>query len=115
MEGLESFKQIKGDTMARGAMYEIVIVQDERMVMHEEIKELTPLHVVYELNNDVLKSNYSVDFTGNNQQTTIEMKYAVTGNNLLWKSLFVLSKSYFQKEGQKQLDLFKKMIESLPE
>jgi uncharacterized protein YndB with AHSA1/START domain len=114
--GLESFRQIQGDSLMPGAVYEIIIRQDKRMVMQEEVKEMTkPIRIGYELNNNVLKSQYSFDFVGKDGQTQITSTYRVTGKNLMWKSLFVLSKSYFRKGSMEQLESLKKLIESLPD
>lgn len=115
IEGLESFKQIRGDSLVPGAVYEMVILQDERMVMQEEVKEvIKPARVAYELNNDVLKSEYSFDFIDKHAQTQINGTYKVTGNNLIWKSVFVLFRSTFSKGSQQQLEAVKKLVESTP-
>lgn len=114
-EWLESFESLtlkSGEHLTLGSTYEIVITDDDhRMVMNEKIIEVNaPTKVTYELNNDVLKSEFSFSFEGTTS-TTITNKYKITGNNLLWKSILLLSKSYMTTEAQKQLEGLKKVIE----
>jgi len=59
----------------------------------------------------VLKSEFSFSFEGTTS-TTITSRYKIKGNNILWKSILFLSKSYMTSEGQKQLEGLKKVIES---
>jgi len=113
LEGFESLTLKSGELLATGSTYEIVVTDDgHRMVMNEKIIEVSaPTKISYELNNDVLKSEFSFSFEGTTS-TTITSRYKIKGNNILWKSILFLSKSYMTSEGQKQLEGLKKVIES---
>ena len=112
LEGFESLTLKSGEQLAKGSTYEIIITDDgHRMVMNEKIIEVNaPSKVSYELNNDVLKSEFSFSFEGTTS-STITSRYKITGNNILWKSILFLSKSYMTTEAQKQLEGLKKVIE----
>lgn len=112
LEGFESLTLKSGEQLSVGSTYEIVITDDgHRMAMNEKIIEVNaPTRVIYELNNDVLKSEFSFSFEGTTS-TTVTSKYKITGNNILWKSILFLSKSYMTTEAQKQLEGLKKVIE----
>ena len=112
LEVFESLTLKSGEPLSTGSMYELV-VNDEghRMVMSEKIKEVTaPVSASFELDNDVLKSEYSFAFKGTTS-TTITSHYKITGNNILWKSILFLSKSYMVNAAQQQLEALKKVIE----
>jgi hypothetical protein len=112
LKGFESLTLKNGDSLAAGSTYEIVVTDDgHRMVMNEKIIDVTaPTRVSYELTNDVLKSEFSFSFEGTTS-TRITSKYKITGNNILWKSILFLSKSYMTSSGQEQLEELKKIIE----
>ena len=112
LEGFESLTLKSGEQLAKGSTYEIIITDDgHRMVMSEKIIEVNaPTKVVYELNNDVLRSEFSFSFEGTTS-STITSRYKITGNNILWKSILFLSKSCMTTEAQKQLEGLKKVIE----
>lgn len=112
LEGFESLTLKSGEQLTLGSTYEIVITDDgHRMVMNEKIIEVNaPTKVTYELNNDALKSEFSFSFEGINS-TTVTTKYKITGNNVLWRSILLLSKSYMSTEAKKQLEGLKNVIE----
>lgn len=112
LEGFESLTLKSGEPLAPGSLYEIVINDEgHRMVMSEKIIAVNaPARISYELNNDVLKSEFSFSFEGTDS-TVIKSQYKITGNNIFWKALLFLSKSYMTRSGQAQLDLLKKVIE----
>ena len=112
LEGFESLSLKSGEPRTAGSQYEIVVNDhNKRMVMSEKIIEINaPTKVSYELNNDVLKSEFSFSFDGPTS-TTITSKYKITGNNLIWKSILFLSKSYMTSSGQEQLEALKNVIE----
>lgn len=112
LRGFESLTLKSGDSLAVGSLYEIVVTdEDHRMVMSEKIIEVNaPTKVLYELNNDVLKSEFAFSFEGTTS-TTITSKYKITGNNMLWKSILLISKSYMTNASADQLQLLKAVIE----
>lgn len=114
--GFESLTLKSGELMKVGSTYEFVINDhDEKMVMSEAIKEVSePNSISYELNNDVLKSEYTFSFKGDSTSTTINSHHKVTGNNLIWKSILFLSKSYMESSVQEQLTGLKRVIETQP-
>ncbi|GHN00849.1 hypothetical protein WSM22_23380 [Cytophagales bacterium WSM2-2] len=116
MPGFESLTLKKGDSLTLGSQYEIVINDgSEQMVMNERITELAaPSKVSYELNNDVLKSESTFSFEGDSTSTTINCYYKITGNNVAWKSILLLSKSYMSGSASSQLESLKKVIEQQP-
>jgi carbon monoxide dehydrogenase subunit G len=112
LKGFESLTLKSGDSLAVGSVYEITVTDDgHRMVMSEKLTEVNaPTRVSYQLNNDVLKSEYSFSFEGQSS-TKITSHYKITGNNIFWKSILRLSKSYMTGEAADQLSLLKKVIE----
>lgn len=114
MSGFESLTPEKGDSLAVGSEYEIVIVDGERMEMRERITAVKPFHSVsYELSNDVLTSDYTFVFEGEGT-TLIRAHYKVTGNNIVWKSILFHFKGAISSSSQEQLNLLKKVIEQQP-
>lgn len=115
LPGFESLTLKAGDTLAIGSSYEIVVNDHhKRMIMLEKITGvIAPSSISYELNNDVLKSEYSYSFEGSSS-TKISGHFKITGNNIVWKSILILSKSYMTSSSQNQLSLLKKVIEQQP-
>lgn len=113
MPGLVRITLKRGEHLKAGAEYEIVIRQDKIYIMQETLKEVRPPEwAAYELTNDVMTSVYHYQLIPKSSQTEIHNLYQVTGNNLVWKSILFLSKSYLQQASQLQLDMLKKEIES---
>lgn len=115
LPGFESLTLKGGDSLAVGSQYEIIITEDDhRMVMSEQITEVNaPSKISYELNNDVLKSEFSYSFKGASS-TIITGHFKVTGNNIAWRSVLFLSKSYMTGATENQLTSLKKVIEAQP-
>ena len=112
MDGFKSLELQSGQPLEAGSTYQIVIEQGERMVMHEELKEIRENEfVAFELNNDMLKSEFSYTLEPSGNGTRITTQYQVTGKNLLWKSVFALSSSYFSESDEKMLQGLKRTIE----
>jgi uncharacterized protein YndB with AHSA1/START domain len=113
MDGFESVTLKEGEYLAVGSNYEIVINSgNERMVMQEQLLQIkAPEKITYQLDNDVLKSEYTFSFEGA-ETTTITSRYKITGANLIWRSILFLSKSYMADQSQAQLDGLKKVIEN---
>ena len=113
MPGFERPTLKSGVHFQTGAVYELIIRQEERYVMREVVKAVKmPERSSYELTNDILKSEYDFNLVPKGSKTQIITHYHITGNNLIWKSIFALSKSYLQKGSQTQLDLLKVEIET---
>ena len=113
LPGFVSLTLTKGEYLQVGSVYEIVLLQDKLYRMQETMKAVNPPQwVSFVLINDVMKSEYSFRLTGNSTQTEIQSHYTVTGNNLIWRSILLLSKSYLQKNAQDQLDSLKAVIET---
>jgi carbon monoxide dehydrogenase subunit G len=112
MEGFKSLKLQSGRHMEAGSTYQIIIEQGERMVMQEKLKEIRENEfVAFELTNDMLKSEFSYTLEPAEGGTQITTQYEVTAKNLLWKSVFALSKSYFKESDKKMLEGLKETIE----
>ncbi len=113
---LHGFKRLtlkSGEHMHAGASYEIIIVQDKSYVMNETLRAVkAPTFAEYELTNEVLKSEYTITLVPKKGITEITTEYRITGNNLMWKSILFLSKSYLEAESQTQMDLLKLEIET---
>ena len=112
LDGFQSITLKKNEPMQPGSEYELIVTDDgHRMVMAEKIIDIhAPDKVTYEINNDVLKSEFSVSFVGTSS-TTITSVYKITGNTLFWKSVLCLSRSYMTTAAQEQLDALKTVIE----
>lgn len=112
LKGFESLTLKSGDSLYVGSVYEIVVTDgDHRMVMSEKITEVkAPQKISYQLDNDVLKSEFSFSFDGSSP-TKITSHHKVTGNNIAWRSILFLSKSYMKGSAADQLSSLKKVIE----
>lgn len=111
--GFERLTLKSGNHFQAGAVYELIIRQKERYVMREVVREMkVPELANFELTNDVLRSEYNFMLAPKDSKTEITARYSITGNNLIWKSILVLSKSYLQNGSQTQLDLLKIEIET---
>jgi hypothetical protein len=112
-EGFQSLVLTKGDTLEEGAEYKLTLNQGEVMVMKQKVIRLNaPESISYELNNDVLKSEYTYAFEGDGAKTNISTRYAVTGNNVFMKAILFYSKSYLQRADRQALEKLKMEIES---
>lgn len=112
LPGFESLTLKRGEHMQPGSVYEIIINdEDQRYVMSERITEISPpAKIAYVLDNEVLRSEFSYHFEGTTT-TNIQAHFRVRGNNILWRAILFLSRSYMRSSGQEQLDLFKKAVE----
>ena len=98
--------------MHPGAVYEVIIVQDKLYIMNETLQKVkAPTFAAYELTNEVMRSEYSYELVLQNGRTEIITRYLITGNNLMWKSILFLSKSYMESASHTQLELLKREIE----
>jgi|SRR6185295_5478833 len=113
LPGFVSLKLTEGEYLQPGSVYEVILVQDKVYRMQETLTEINPPRgSAYVLTNDVMKSEYNFKLSGSSGQTEIVAQYIVTGNNLIWRSILWLSKSYLQKNAQGQLDSLKVEIET---
>ena len=113
MHGFKRLELKSGKDMQPGAVYEITVVQDKRYVMRETLKEVkAPTFAEYELTNEVMKTEYNLTLVSRNGMTEITSHNRITGNNLIWRSILFLSKSYLEGASQTQLDLLKLEIET---
>lgn len=113
MHGFKRVELKSGQDMQPGAVYEITVVQDKRYIMRETLKEVkAPTFAAYELTNEVMKSDYNFTLVSRNGMTEITSHNRVAGNNLIWRSILFLSKSYLEGSSQTQLDLLKLEIET---
>jgi hypothetical protein len=113
--GFESLRLKKGQPWQAGSEYEFVITEGERMVMQRTIDQVTPASSIsFNLNNDVLISEYTVTFTGDSTHTILATDYQVTGKNIFMKSVLYLSKPYLKNADEQMLLSLKKIIESKP-
>lgn len=116
MEGFKSIVLTKGDHLQPGSEYRIVIVDgNERMEMSEKIIAVNaPESVSYELNNDVLRSEFTYRFKGDDNTTEIITNYKVTGNNVFMRAFLFFMKAYLKDSEKKMLEGLKREIESQP-
>jgi hypothetical protein len=110
--GFNSITLKDGQHNQPGAVYELVVTQDEVYKMKETIRDIREPEIIsFSLDNEVMNLMYEISLRDNGSQTTIEGHYKATGNNIVWKSLLFLSKSYLQTGAQEQLSLLKTLIE----
>lgn len=114
MPNLKSIELIEGQKNKEGSKYKIVIEEDgknyeiiEKIITFKENEQYTSQFV-----NEVMTIDMDVQFEENSGITEITSKSVITGKNILWKSVFPLSKGNFEKEDQELLDRLKKVIES---
>lgn len=111
-----SFKSLtlkEGTYFQPGSTYELIMKDgEEQMVMTETITSIDPPRKVsYAMTNDVLQSEFSYAFETLGDSTKIESRYKVAGNNILWRSILYISKSYLNDTSEAQLRALKKHIE----
>jgi hypothetical protein len=112
MPGFRKLTLKSGVDNHTGAVYELIVTQDETYVMTETLKaSREPEELSYDLNNDVMTLEYRFALTRAGSQTHIAGHYKVRGNNPVWKSLLFLSKAYLKRSSQEQLDLLKTEVE----
>ena len=58
-----------------------------------------------------MSNDIEIVFTSKGQRTLITAHNKVSGKNIFWKSLFVVSKSYFKNVQQKSYEKLKIVIE----
>ena len=110
--GFERITLLEGEAAKPGAVYEVVIRQDELYIMQERVREMTaPQLASFELTNDVMRLEYEYRFSATASGTNITSHYTVHGTNLIWKSILFISKSYLQTAASNQLDQLKIEIE----
>jgi hypothetical protein len=110
--GFKTITLKSGQHQQQGAIYELIVSQDEVYVMSETVRAFRePEIIAFDLDNEVMKLAYEISFYDNGNQTIINGHYKATGNNVMWKSLLFLSKSYLQAGAQEQLALLKTLIE----
>ena len=116
MEGFKSIVLTQGNHLQPGSEYRIVIDDgNERMVMREKIIAVNPPESVsYELNNEVLKSEFTYRFKGDDNTTQIATNYKVTGNNVFMRAFLFFMKGYLKDSEKQMLEGLKREIESLP-
>lgn len=111
--GLTRFEYMEGTMDEPGSKWKLHLNQDgnlyemtETLTIYEENKRFAFL-----LNNEVLVSEVDIRFTPSKQGTIISVHNKVTGNNLFFRSLFVLTGSYFRTESQKMYENLKLIID----
>ncbi len=110
--GFKALTLKRGQHEQPGAVYELIVSQDEVYVMKETIRDIREPEIIsFNLDNEVMNLMYEMSFRDEGNQTTIEGHYIATGNNVVWKSLLFLSQSYLQNGAQEQLTLLKTLIE----
>jgi uncharacterized protein YndB with AHSA1/START domain len=113
MEGFRSLELKNGNPQEQGALYEIIIDQGDSMAMAMKIKSITvPQQISWELNNDVLKSEYTYSFRGDEIKTQVDSHYKITGNNVFMKTILFFSRSYLKDGDRQMLESLKKIVES---
>ncbi len=115
-EWVPGFVSIKADSGALnnpGTILTLILLQDgQQYEMTETITTIKPNEqYAYQLDNTVLRNLVDVRFISKGNQTQITSNNFVTGNSIIWRSVFYFYKKGFYEQGQKTYDDLKKMIE----
>jgi len=117
MPGFKSFKIEKGKGLEEGSKWNLVLIQEgQSFDMSETVKTVKPdEQFSFLLENAVLHNTVDMYFKPSGSNTELVVNNIVSGNNIMWKSLFYFNKSRLQDQSMEMYDDLKTMIETSPE
>ena len=104
---------LSGTPLTPGFRFLMKFKQDgESFEMIEEIKEIKENEkFIFDMETDLFTGTTEIYFEGKHDKTIIKAYSTMRGSNILYRSMFYLLKSGFQKQSQMNYDLLKKVIE----
>jgi uncharacterized membrane protein len=113
MPGYSSFTLLEGKAMEKGSKWKLVLLQDgQEYEMNETITTLIPdVQYSFDLENAVLRNSIDMYFIAKAGQTELVSNNKVRGNNIMWRSLFILFKPKLHEQSQLMYEELKKTIE----
>lgn len=114
MPGFVSLINDSGSNFNPGSKRKLLLLQEGQIYeMNETITVFKPNEQLsYLLENSVLHNQVNVFFKAEGTKTIITSNNFVSGNSLIWRSIFFFYKKDFNERGQKILTDFKKMAET---
>lgn len=111
--GFQFIEPISGWPNEVGSKWKLVVKQEgKRMELIETMTACKENEVfAFNLSNEMMSNDIEIVFTSKGQRTLITAHNKVSGKNIFWKSLFVVSKSYFKNVQQKSYEKLKIVIE----
>jgi len=113
LKGLESIELVEGERGKPGSRYRLVILNEgERIEIFETMREIRPQDLYsFTLDAEPLVNEVTVLFSDAGGKTEMVQKEAVTGRNIIWRSLFYWLQSTFRRNAKDNLVNFKKFAE----
>jgi uncharacterized membrane protein len=113
LEGFKSITLKEGLPYQPGSQYEVIMqVDGEIMKMKETITAIEPNTLfAYLMENDILWCETEVYFKEREGITEIVSINRVKGKTAIWRSVFVLSRGYFEKSANEMYAKLKEVIE----
>lgn len=113
MDGFRHQALISGQPLQPGAVYELLLVQDEEYLMQLQLMQVEPpSRISWLLSNDVLTSRHTYELSPTPSGTTMLVSYTITGRNVLWRSMLTMSAGYLKRNAEKSLLQLKTEIET---
>lgn len=112
--GFISFTNDSGGNYNKGSKWKLILIQDgQHYEMTETMTVFEPnLQYSYILENIVLRNYVDVYFKSIGNTTEVTSHNLITGNNMIWRSIFFFHEKNFLARGQATYNDLKKMIES---
>ena len=111
--GFQFIEPISGWPNEVGSKWKLVVKEEEeRIELIETITAYKKNEVfAFNLSNEMMSEDVEIVFTSKGKNTIITAHNKVNGKNIFWKSLFVVSKSYFKNAQQESYEKLKIVIE----
>jgi hypothetical protein len=113
IHGLQSVSAEKNNKESNKLKYILRLTQKEKsMDMILTYDSLVPnSFCVFKLDNDVYTSVYSLTLTGDSVHTILNVETLTHGKNIFLRSMFALSRPYFQQQQDSVFSKFKTVVE----
>lgn len=114
MPGFNSITKISGEPGRRGSKAKLVLVQDGQTYEMTEtiLKNDPPDQFSFLLENAVLSNKIDMHFKKTPEGTELSVNNIVSGNNIMWKSMFFFFGSRLKQQSDEMYDDLKTMIET---
>lgn len=114
LPGFISITNDSGIPYSIGSKWNLVLVQeDQRYEMTETMMAFkVNKQYSYQLDNAVLRNQVDIYFKPDGNKTEITAHNFVTGNSIIWRSIFFFYEKEFYRQGQETYVNLKKIIES---
>ena len=114
MPGFKSVKMVSGIPNTIGSKNQLIFEEDgKEIIIVEEVTEYEQNKVyAFDLTSDFVNSKIKITFQDVGGKTRITATTEATGNNVIFRSMFVLMKSHLQDRDQEAYTNLKDVIET---